>query len=88
MNSEVETFIREQRELLDRLEVFSRSPEFEVLAATGRELFQSPSDAQLAGWLLQPVYGTGKRAIDLVEEPGGLARVSNLLERILHGGCV
>lgn len=88
MNSEVEAFLREQRQLLDRLEVFSRSTEFEVLARTGRELFHSPSDAHLASWLLQPIFGMGKRPIDLVDEPDGLARVVKLLQRIIHGVCV
>lgn len=88
MNSEVENFIREQRQLLERVEVFSMSPQFELLASTGREVFQSPSDAQLASWLLQPIFGMGKRPIDLVDEPDGLAQVVNLLQRTLHGGCV
>lgn len=85
MNNEVDGFISQQRDLLNRLEAFSRSPQFQVLAKVGREVFQEPSDYELARWLLQPVYGLDTRPLEMVEEPGGLAQVIDRLQRILHG---
>lgn len=79
----VDAFVSGQRALLDRLELFALTPAFARLQATVRTYGTIESTAWLAHWLIQPASGLGGLPIDIVDEPGGLDRVDEQLQRIM-----
>lgn len=79
----VGAFVSGQRTLLDRLELFALTPAFVRLQATVRTYGIGESAAWLSRWLIQPAVGLGGLPIDIVDEPGGLDRVDEQLQRLM-----
>ena len=82
----VDAYIAQQRALLDRLEEFARTPEYERLLRTANQYASKDPEPSLAKWLTWPAFGLeGKIPIDVVTEPGGIDQLVDLLGRTETG---
>lgn len=73
----IDGIIRSKRADLDELERFSRTPAYEQLLQLALKRQISDQERWLADWLIQPHFGLGCRAIDLVSRPDGLSRLAD-----------
>jgi len=72
--------------LLDRLEEFSRTPEYERLLHTVKQYASEDPEPWLAEWMISPAFGLGgKIPIDVVTEPVGIDQLVDLLGRAATG---
>lgn len=79
----VDVYIAQQRALLDRLEEFARTSEYERLLHTVKQYASEDPETWLAEWLISPALGLGgKVPIDVVTEPGGIDQLIDVLGRI------
>ncbi|WP_457324855.1 antitoxin Xre/MbcA/ParS toxin-binding domain-containing protein [Roseateles sp. P5_E11] len=81
----IDAVIASKRALIDRLDAFTHTPEFERLLVDARDSAGDGTEAWLAEWLIQPAFGLGDRPIDIAAEPGGMDRLADQLTRIRHG---
>jgi len=85
MKSTVNTFISEQRVLLDRLERFAQEPGYSQLLQVIKEQIADDAEPWLCEWLISSAYGLGARPIDVVTEPAGIEQLVAHLRRVLSG---
>lgn len=85
MTSSTVAFIAEQRDLLDALERFADTPDYQRLLASVAPLAAGDLEPWLAEWLISRSFALGERPIELIARPGGLDVVEQLLMRIGTG---
>jgi uncharacterized protein (DUF2384 family) len=79
-----ETAIAAERALLERVERFAQTQEYQRLRkVTEREMDGDPDD-WLVCWLMRRAFSLGRRPIDIVGEPGGVEMLADHLVRIAH----
>jgi len=86
MTINVDAYIANQRSLLDRLEQFAQTPEYERLLSTLQGFAADDPEPWLADWLISPAFGLGGAIpIDVAGTPTGLDLLREQLLRIVHG---
>ena len=81
----VDAYIADQRALLDRLEEFARTPEYERLLSTVQDFASDDPEPWLADWLISPAFGLGGAIpIDVAGAPSGVDLLVEQLLRIVH----
>ena len=86
-SSGILAFISGQRELLDRLEQFTCTPDYQRLLAVVAPLDVGVGDMEqwLAEWLINRDFSHGELPIDLAGRPGGVELVELQLLRVFSG---
>lgn len=74
-----------QRSLMRRLEAFAATPAYAQLLNVSRMLGAHDTEAWLADWLIQPAVTLGCMPLDLVDQPDGIALLSDHLTRVAYG---
>ena len=81
----VDAYIANQRALLDRLEQFVRTPEYERLLSVLQRFASDDPEPWLADWLISPAFGLdGAIPIDVAGTPTGVDLLREQLHRIVH----
>ncbi|KQW51236.1 MULTISPECIES: antitoxin Xre/MbcA/ParS toxin-binding domain-containing protein [unclassified Roseateles] len=86
MTSATDAFIAEKRALLDCLERFATTADYQRLVEIVAPLAAGDLEPWLAEWLITRAFGLGERPIDMVVRPGGMQAVEQHLMQIGAGG--
>lgn len=86
MSTSSEEFIAIKRSLLDRLERFVSTPQYQRLHTVIGDAEANLPEAWLLEWLVTPAFGLGGLPIDIAGEPGGVEVLEAHLKRIAHDG--
>jgi len=85
MKMSVDAYIANQRALLDRLEQFVRTPEYERLLSGLQGFVSDDPEPWLADWLVSPAFGLGGAIpIEVAAAPDGVDLLVEQLLRIAH----